>query len=112
MLQFRIVAVAVVIKLGEYVVPDFDISVTFAAYGTVRTAAAVLLAAIIVNFGTWTAWTGSVLPEVVLFAETEYPLFGDTHLFIPDIKRLVILQINGRIKAVGIQSHHLGQEFP
>ena len=94
MLQFRIVAVAVVIKLGEYVVPDFDISVTFAAYGTVRTAAAVLLAAIIVNFGTWTAWTCAVLPEVILFAKFENTLCRNSDLFIPDIESLIILQIN------------------
>ena len=42
---------AIVLKLGEYVVPYLDIAVAFAAYGTAGLSATVLLAAVIVNLG-------------------------------------------------------------
>ena len=53
--QLGVVAVAVVIELGEYDVPYFHVSVAFAAYCTVRLAAAVFLAAVKVDLGTGAA---------------------------------------------------------
>jgi len=47
--------VAVIIKLGEYVIPYFYISVAVAANGTSGLAAAVFFAAIIINLRTGTA---------------------------------------------------------
>ena len=49
--QIRIVSVSVVVKLGKYIVPYFNIAVAFAAYGTAGLSATVLLAAVIVNLG-------------------------------------------------------------
>ncbi len=49
LLKLRIIPLAVIVKLGKYVVPHFNISVAVAAYGTARLAAAVLLASVIVN---------------------------------------------------------------
>ena len=55
--QIGIVAVAVVVELGEYHVPDFHVSVALAAYGTVRLSAAVLFAAVKVDLGAGAAGT-------------------------------------------------------
>ena len=82
---------AIVLELGEYVVPYLDVTVALTANGTARLAAAVLLTAVIVDLGTWTARTCAMLPEVVLFAEAEDLLCRNTDLFIPDVKCLVII---------------------
>ena len=98
---------AIVLKLGEYVVPYLDITVAFTANGTARLAAAVLLTAVIVDLGTWTARTCAMLPEVVLFAEAEDLLCRNTDLFIPDVKCLVIISVNRRIQTVFLQTYDL-----
>ena len=100
LLQLGIVAVAVVLKLGKYVVPDLHVTVAVAAYGTARLAAAVFFSTVIVNLRTGAAGACTMLPEVVLFAKTENPVCWDADLLVPDIKRLVVLQINGRIQTV------------
>ena len=53
--QLRVVAVAVVIELGEYDVPYFHVSVAVAAYCTAGLAAAIFLAAVKIDLGTGTA---------------------------------------------------------
>ena len=103
---------AVVLKLGEYVVPYLDIAVAFAAYGTIRLSAAILFSPVIIDLGTGAAGACAMLPEVILSSKTEDPFCGDTDLLVPDLKGLFIVQVDGRIEPVGIQSHHLGQEFP
>ena len=103
---------AVVVKLGKYVVPDLHVAVAVAAYGTTRLAAAILLASVIIYFGTGTAGACAVLPEVILLAEAEDPLCRNPDFLIPDVERLVVLQVNGRIQTILVQSHHLGQELP
>ena len=110
--QFAVIAVAVIVKLGKYVVPDLHITVTLAAYCTVRLATAVLLPAVIIDLRAGAAGARTVLPEVVSFSEFEDPLRRDSHLFVPDLKRLVILLIYGRIQPVRIQSYDLCQKLP
>ena len=66
--QVGVVAMAVVVKLGEHVVPNFHIPVALAANAAVRLAAAVLLAPVEVDLRAGAAGAGTVLPEVVLFA--------------------------------------------
>ena len=58
---------AVIVKLAEYVVPNLDIAVALAAYGTSGFSAAELLASVIVDLRAGAAGAGAVLPEVVLF---------------------------------------------
>ena len=53
-----------------------------------------------------------MLPEIILLAETEYPLGRNAYLLIPDLKGLIILKINGRIKPVGIKTYSLSQKLP
>ena len=57
LLELGVVAVTVVVELGEDVVPDFHVSVAVAAGLAVGRAAAVLLAAVKVNLGAGTAGT-------------------------------------------------------
>ena len=110
--QSCIIAVSVILKLGKYVVPYFHVAVAVTAYCTSRLAAAIFFSTVIVNLGTWTAWTCAVLPEVILFAKFKNTLCRNSDLFIPDIESLIILQINRRIKTAGIQTYHLSQELP
>ena len=90
LLELGVVVVAVVVELGEHVVPDLDIAVAVAADGAAGLAAAVLGAAVIVDLGAGAAGAGAVLPEVVLLAEAEDPLGGDADLLVPDVKGLVV----------------------
>ena len=62
---------AVIVKLAEYVVPNLDIAVALAAYGTSGFSAAELLASVIVDLRAGAAGAGTVLPEVVLFSKAE-----------------------------------------
>ena len=114
LLQLGIVALAVVVELGEHVVPDFNVPVAVAAHGAPGLAAAVLGAAVIVDLGAGAAGAGAVLPEVVLLAEAENALLGNADLLVPDVEGLVIVQIDGGIQPVGLQAHPLGagQKFP
>ena len=112
--ELGVVAVAVVVKLGEDVVPDLHIAVAVAARGASRLAAAVLLAAVIVDLGAGAAGTRAVLPEVVLLAETHDALGGDADLVAPDVERLVIVHIHAGVQAVGINLQPFGarEELP
>ena len=112
LLQFGIVVIAVIIKLGKYVIPDLHVPVAVAAYGTIRFAAPKLRPSVIVNFRAGTAGAASVLPEIVLFSKTEDALRRDADVFIPDLPRFIIIQVNRRIESVRIKAYYLGQELP
>ena len=71
-----------------------------------------LLAAVIVHLGAGTAGTGTVLPEVVLLAEAEDPLGGDADVLVPDLKGLIVVQVDGGVQPVLLQAYHLGEELP
>ena len=114
LLQFGVVVVAVVVELGEDVVPDLDIAVAVTAHGAVGLAAALLGTTVVVDLRAGAAGTGAMLPEVIALAETEDALSGNANLLIPDLESLVIIHVDGRIQAVRIQAHPLGagQELP
>ena len=112
LLEQLVMTLAVILELGKYVVPDFHVTVAVTAYRTARLSAAILFSTVIVNFRARSARPCAMLPEVVLFSKAEDPVLCDADLLVPDIKRLIILQINGRIQALRIQSDHLGQELP
>ena len=110
--QLRVVAVAVVVELGEDVVPDLHVAVAVAAHGAAGLAAAVLFAPVVVNFGAGTAGAGAMLPEVVLLAEAENTLGGDAHFLVPDLKGFVVVFVDRGVQPVLVQTHYLGQKFP
>ena len=90
LLQLLVVALAVVVELGEHHVPDLDIPVAVAAHGAPRLAAAPLLPTVVVDLGAGAAGAGAVLPEVVRLAELEDALGGDADLLVPDAEGLVV----------------------
>ena len=120
LLQLGVVVVPVVVELGKHHVPNLDIAVALTAHGAPGPAAAVLLAAVIVDFGAGAAGAGAVLPEVILLAELEDALGGDADLLVPDAERLVvgggglIAGKHGGVQAAGVQPHPLrgGQKLP
>ena len=110
--QVGIMAVAVIVELGEHVVPHFDVTVAVTAHRTAGLSAAVLLAAVIVYLGAGAAGTGTVLPEIILFSETEDPLRRNADFLVPDVEGLIVIQIYGRIQPVRVKSDHFGQKLP
>ena len=117
LLQLLIVALAVVVELGEDDVPDLHIPVAVTAHGAAGLAAAILRAAVVVDLG---AGAGTMLPEVVLLAELEDTLGRDADLLVPDTKRLVVgggslvAGKDGGIEAVRVDAHPFGggQKLP
>ena len=74
-------------------VPELHIAVAVAAGLAVRFAAAILGASVVVDLRTGTARAGSYLPEVVVFAQAYYALFGKAYLVAPDGEGLVVVLI-------------------
>ena len=62
LLQLGVVALPVVVKLGEHDVPHLDIAVAVAAHGAARLAAAPLGAPVVVDLGAGAAGAGAVMP--------------------------------------------------
>ena len=120
LLELGIIAVAVVIELGEDDVPDLDIAVTVAADGAAGLAAAVLLATVVIDLGAWAARAGAMLPEVVLLAEAEDAVLGNADHVTPDGECLVVgggrlvAREDGRVQTVWLKADPLGagQKFP
>ena len=114
LLQLGVVVMAIVVELGEHVVPHFHIAVTVTAHRAIGFAAAVFFPTIVVDLGTGAAGASAMFPEVVLFAEPEDAVFGNVDVLIPDLKGFVIVQVDRGIETVGIQSHPVGrgQELP
>ena len=110
--QIAVVALAVVVKLCEDVVPELDVSVAVAARFAVGLAAAVLFAAVEVDLRARAARTAADLPEVVVLAETHNALFRHTDLILPDVVRFVVIQIDRRPELIDRHFHHFGHEFP
>ena len=104
----------VVVKLGEYVVPDFHEAVAIAAGTAVRITAAVLDTAVKVDFGAGTARTGTVLPEVVSLAKAGDALSGHTDDLVPKLECLFVLFVNRGPQLVlgNCQPFGRGQELP
>ena len=110
--QCCVVSVSIVLKLCENVVPYFHVTVAVTAYCTSWFSTAIFLSAVIIDLRTWTAWTCAVFPEVVFFSETENTLRRNSDFFVPDIECFIIIQIDGRIKAVCIKAYNLCKELP
>ena len=118
MLKLSVSTVSVTVKLCEYVVPHLHETVTVTAHLTVRLAAAVLLTAVVVNLRARTTRTCAMLPEVVtltglwISVETCNTISRHPYFLGPDIKSLIILTVDGRIKPVLFKTEHLCQKLP
>ena len=104
--KFGVTTLSISLKLGKYVVPYFHETVTVTSYFTVRFATAVFFSAVIVNLRTWTARTGTVLPEVITLSGFRIAvkscdsLCRNSDFFCPDIECFIILTVNGWIQSV------------
>ena len=107
-----VVAVAVGVKLGENKVPELHVPVAVAAGAAGGAAAAVLLAPVEVNFGTGAAGAGAVLPEVVLFAQTDDAGGVHAHFLGPDVEGFVVVLVDGDPQLVNGQLQDLGDILP
>ena len=98
--ELSIIVVAVIIELGKHVVPDLNIPITVTAHSTGRFSAAEFLSTVIINLRAWTTWACSMFPEVIFLSETEDPFRCYSNLFIPDVKRFIVILENRRIQAI------------
>ena len=107
---------AVVVKLGEYVVPYLDYAVAVAHFLKVVlpyvVELAVLLAAVVVNLAARTARTAAMLPEVVRLAKLYYTLARNAYLVRPDVARLVVLLVNRDPQPLRRNFKHLCKVLP
>ena len=111
LLELAVVAMSVVVKLAEDIVPDFHEAVAFPAHHILGTGA-VGFAAVIINLRARAAGTGTVLPEIVRLAEAVNALRCDADFVPPDIEGLVIFLVDGRIETIRLESHNLGEKLP
>ncbi len=108
----RVIALAVAVELGKHDVPEFNIAVAVAADAAGRLAAAVFFAAVKIDFGAGAAGAGAVFPEIIFFAETHDVRRVDADFLRPDVKRLVVVQIDRDPELVHRKLQHLRAEFP
>src|SRR5260370_21420250 len=100
------------IPRDEDQVPDLEKAVAvLAVRPTVRTAAAVLLAPVVMDFGVRPAWPcGTGRPEVVLVAKSPDPLRRNAGL-LPDLEALVIVVVNAGPEPFLFELQLFGQEL-
>ena len=105
-------AVFVLVELGEHKVPKFHIPVAVTADRTVGTAAAVFLAAVKVYLGAGSAGACAYLPEVILLAEVDDSVLGDSDLLRPNLYRLFVLFIDADPKTILGDFENLCDKLP
>ena len=93
--ELGVVALTVVVELGEYVVPDLHKAVAVATGLTVGRAAAIFDSAVEIDLGARSAGARAVLPEVVSLAETNDSLCGNADLIVPDVESFFIVFVDG-----------------
>ena len=98
LIKLGIIAVAVVVELGEYVVPYLHKSVTVTAGLTIGRSASVLQSAVEVNLRAGAAGTGAMLPEIIRLAKLNNVRLGDAYYVAPDSVCLVVMLVNRRPK--------------
>ena len=110
--KLGLVAVTVVVKLREYVVPDLHESVTVTAGLTVVGSTAVLKSSVEIDLGAGAARTGAVLPEVISLAKLYNMSLGHADLISPKSVRLVVKLVDGGPKEICGDLETFGKEFP
>jgi hypothetical protein len=110
--ELGVVALTVVVELGEYVVPDLHKAVAVATGLTVGRAAAIFDSAVEIDFGARTAGTRAVLPEVISLAEANDALCGNADLVVPDVAGFVILLVDRGPEKLCRNFESYGKELP
>ena len=109
-LQVVILTILCTVKLGKYIVPDFQITVAITAYSTVRTATAPFLTKIDINLRVRTAWTRADFPEIII--QTNYMRRIKAWLLLPNFLSFLIIWINGSPELILWKFQNLSQELP
>ena len=108
--KLGVIALAVRIELAENVVPDLDVPVTVAADGAVGLAAAVFFAAVVyprsraAGAGAVLSQKLSSLPKKRKIRSGAMPISSRA----PDVERLVVVNIDGRIEPVRVDAYPVG----
>src|SRR5690554_6847999 len=89
------IGVAILMKLDEHKIPKLKKAIAIAPRFAVWVVATELFTAINMDFGTRPARSRTRLPEVVFFAQTDNPFSRHTHIVMPDLKGLVVIEIDG-----------------
>ena len=110
--KLGIVAVSVVVKLRENVVPDLHVTIALTAGLAVRRATAVLFTAVKVDLRAGTAGTCAVFPEVVGLAKSYDMLLGNADDVTPQRIRLLVLLVDRGPKKVLGNFKRLRQKLP
>ena len=109
----REVAGFVAVVLHEDEVPYFEIAVTVAADRAGRFAARELRPLVVDYLGARPARSdGARSPKIVVGSEAEYSVRGQADLLVPDVEGLVVVEVYGRVEAVGLKADALRQELP
>src|SRR5690606_417429 len=97
-------ALFVLVKLDKNQVPNLKVTLAMiAGRSAAGPATAKLLAPVIVNLGARAAGADADLPEVVFSPKAHDPGLRKADLPVPDLKSLVVLQVDGSPEAVGLE---------
>ena len=113
-LQLFVSTFAISVELSKYIVPYFHKAVALTANFTARISTSVFFSAVIINLGTRSTRSCTMLPEVVAFSgyrvtvKTGNLLCRNPNLFGPDFKRFIILSVNRWIKTILLKAKDLG----
>ena len=110
--KVAVVALTVAVKLCENEVPELCISVAITTDLTIGITTSVLLASVKINLGAGAAGTCAVLPEVVCLAKSYNALGCNANLLCPDVKRLIVIEVDCNPELVNGELKHLCAEFP
>ena len=111
--QLGVTTLAVSLKLCKYIVPYFHEAVTVTAYLAIRLAASVFFSTVVIDLGTRSARSCSMLPEVITLSGLRITIKAcntvsrHTDFLCPDIVCLIILSVDGRIQTILLQSENL-----
>ena len=111
MSHFGIITVSVAVELRENKIPNLDNTVAVAGLFKAfkRTVA---FSPVKMYFGTRSAGSAAVFPEIVSFAKTLYALLGYAYIVHPNLLGLVVTFKNGDPKPVCRNSQYTCQKFP
>src|SRR5215470_10945165 len=103
----------VAIVLLEDEVPELDVSIAIRATGTAREfAAPKFCAEIVEDLGTWTAWAGRPHIPKIVFAQATDAVRRQADVALPDVRCLVIVDINRCGKPLGRHAQGDREVFP
>ena len=108
--QRRISTIFILIILSEYQIPDFQETVTIAAYSTSQFAAAAFFTQIDMNLGAGTAGAAADLPKILFQPYDAF--FRQSNDIMPDIKSFIIFGMDSNPQLISRNTQLFGNKFP